>query len=488
VIAALLLLLLAGAAAPQTDELVAKSERGKQLMAEQKFEEAADVYRQLVKAVPGNPGLLLNLGMALHLAGHSRAAIAPLAQALKMDGNVLPAYLFLGASYLAEGDAGRALAPLQKYVRLQPGDPGGQQTLGDALMALDRYADAADHFRKVRELEPANPHAYYGLVRCYTELAKAAFAQVEHAAPESAWWFALVGDERMRRHQLHSAFFFYKKAEEKMPHLPDLHAAIATVYEAAGHADWAASERKQQGILDCAAMPDACDFIAGRYVDVIRRGGESVAARFWQSRAFSQLAEEAFERLERLPDGPEIHELRAERFANERKYTEAVAEWRKALEYVPNDEHLREELLSALYRAKQTDEALRLCDDLLKANPSSPELNFIKGDLLLSSQRPEEAIPYLERAVRVKPDLLAAQHALGRAYMQVGKKSAAIPHLERALAIDSDGSLRYQLAQAYRATGQTESARNMLEQARERQKADQEEKSKLEAEMQITAP
>src|SRR5579884_4373106 len=90
--------LLSGIAHAQSPELIEKSEQGHELMAAGKFEEAVPIYRQLVKAVPGNPGLLLNLGMALHLAGHSREAIAPLTQALKIDANVLPAYLFLGAS------------------------------------------------------------------------------------------------------------------------------------------------------------------------------------------------------------------------------------------------------------------------------------------------------------------------------------------------------------------------------------------------------
>ena len=85
----------------QSQAQIEQSERGKQLMAEQKFEAAASVYRSLAQAVPDNPGLLLNLGMALHLAGHSRQAIAPLTNAIKLDSSILPAWLFLGASYFA---------------------------------------------------------------------------------------------------------------------------------------------------------------------------------------------------------------------------------------------------------------------------------------------------------------------------------------------------------------------------------------------------
>jgi tetratricopeptide (TPR) repeat protein len=115
-------------------------------------------------------------------------------------------------------------------------------------------------------------------------------------------------------------------------------------------------------------------------------------------------------------------------------------------------------------------------------------LNFLKGDILLNSQEPESAIPCLKTVLKLKPNLLQAHHALGRAYVQVGLQAAAIPHLQAALPIDDDGSLRYELAKALRATGQVELAKSTLEDSERRQKADREEKSKLEPQMKITPP
>jgi predicted Zn-dependent protease len=165
-----------------------------------------------------------------------------------------------------------------------------------------------------------------------------------------------------------------------------------------------------------------------------------------------------------------------------------VGEWRKALTYARNDEHLREELLSSLYRARDYPTALKLADELLRDNASSPELNFLKGDILLSSQETEKAIPFLETALKLNPNLLPAHHALGRAYMQVGRRAAAIPHLKAALPIDEDGSLRYQLARAYQATGQAELAKQTLKDSEQQQRSDREEKNKLEQEMKVTPP
>ena len=473
----------------QTQAQIEKSEQGKQLMAAEKFEEAIPIYRELARSVPNNPGLLLNLGMALQLAGHSRQAITPLQSAIKLDAGIAPAWLFLGAAYVGAGEPAHAIQPLKKYVGLEPQDPGGHQTLGDAFLATNSFREAVVEYKKLAQLEANNPRAWYGLNRCYAALAESAFHAVEKAAPESAWWLALVADERVVHRQFRSAFFFYRKAEALEPNLPGLHLAIANVYRETGHADWAEAEKKKERPPDCAAMPLACDSASGHYAELIERTGQTAAPEaYWQSRASAQLAREAFARLEKLPDSAEIHELRADLLRARRQNLEAIKEWRLALQYAPRDEHLREGLLAALYQARDYAAALPLVEELLRQEPASAELNLTKGDILLSSQETEKAIPFLRASVKLNPKLLAAHDALGRAYMQVGQPSAAIPHLEAALPIDGDGSLRYQLARAYQATGKAEAGKKTLEEYQQRQKADREEKSKLEEELKITPP
>jgi tetratricopeptide (TPR) repeat protein len=75
----------------------------------------------------------------------------------------------------------------------------------------------------------------------------------------------------------------------------------------------------------------------------------------------------------------------------------------------------------------------------------------------------EQAIPFLETAVRLEPGNLQARASLGLAYARAGKPDSAIPHLEKALETDTDGSLYYQLAGAYRATGRAELAKQALD-------------------------
>src|SRR5437879_12320750 len=91
---------------PQTDSLALKSQRAKQLMAEGYFAQAIPLYRELNQAVPNNPGLLLNLGMAMHMAGKEREAISELEAAVKLDPALAPAWPFLGTARLQSGQTG----------------------------------------------------------------------------------------------------------------------------------------------------------------------------------------------------------------------------------------------------------------------------------------------------------------------------------------------------------------------------------------------
>ena len=64
----------AGRVCGQSSDLAIKSNRGKELIAAGKFEEAIPIYRELVRTLPDNPGPVMNLGLALHMTGHDQEA------------------------------------------------------------------------------------------------------------------------------------------------------------------------------------------------------------------------------------------------------------------------------------------------------------------------------------------------------------------------------------------------------------------------------
>src|SRR5438105_1282233 len=117
----------------QSDELVRKSTYGKQLMSEGRFAEAIPVYQELVKALPDNPGLLLNLALAEQMAGQPRLAIRHFEAVLKVQPANVPALFSLAASHLALHEPAAAVEPLRKVVSADPGNRDARGMLAGAL-------------------------------------------------------------------------------------------------------------------------------------------------------------------------------------------------------------------------------------------------------------------------------------------------------------------------------------------------------------------
>jgi predicted Zn-dependent protease len=476
---AALVALVSGQAAPRPADaaLAERSRAGKELMAAGRYGEAAAAYRELVKAVPGNAGLLVNLGMALHLSGQDQEAIPPLEAALRLDPGSLPANLFLGAARLRLGRGEAAVAPLQKAVRLQPDNLEARSMLAEALMGLERPAQAEPHLRRITQLAPNDPAAWFNLGQAYEDLAGRALHDLLEQDPESPFALALVGEVRLDQRQRTAAFQLYRQAVERAPTLRGLHAALARIYQETGHADWAAIEQERErrlGPPDCVRESLACAFAAGKYRDILAAAASKTPADgYWRTRAYNELAGQAFGRLTSLPPSVHSYEWQAETSRHQKRFPESIALWRKALALTPRDPRLLTGLGVTLRMNRDLAEAERVLEEAVRADPDAPDTNFLLGDLLVARDQPARAIPYLEKAVRAQPGVPHAQGALGRAYALVGRPGDAIPHLKQSLESDTDGSLRLQLGRAYQATGQGELARAALQDYEEFRKAAQ---------------
>jgi tetratricopeptide (TPR) repeat protein len=501
----------------QQNDLAEKAKQGKELMAAGRFEEAIPIYRELAKALPENPGPLMDLGLALHMAGHEREAVTQFRMVLKRKPSDVPAHLFLGAAYLGLKDPAKAVEPLRSVVRRQPENRDGRQLLGDALLSLGRFGPAAEQFEKLTQLDGGNPKTWNGLGLSYEGLAQDNFEKLEKLAPNSAYWLVLLAESHAKGDEYKGAFYFYREALKKMPGLRGVRTGLAEIYRKTDHPTWAEIEEQKEASLPPLVCGTAnapmskpasrstspapedpqdrtlnleCDFWARRFSELISasRGENTVEAYYWRTRAYNELAKRAFSRLTKLPPSGEVHELLAKIQFSHRKYTEAAKEWKEALKFSPDSSFYRQGYAISLSAVGDYENARPLLEDLIKESPNSEDLNYWLGYSLLGLERSAEAIPFLERAVQIDPTALEPHRDLARAYLRVGQIEKALPHARAASPIDVDGSLYYQLAQAYRMTGQTKSEKEMLEKFRESQSSATAEKKRLEEQIQITPP
>jgi len=476
------------------DDLAVKAQRGKEAMAAGRFDEAADLYRDVVRALPNEPGMQLNLGMAESMAGHKREALPRFRAAVKLKPDLMPAWLFLGATHMELGEPGPAVAPLQKVVAAQPENLQARQMLAEALLDLQRWEGAARQFRALADRAPEDPRAWHGLGRSYEGLLRASYDALTRAWPESPYVLLLTADALATQGKHANAFRLYREAAEKQPRSREPREALAGIYEHTGHADWAATEREEAKLIklpDCRARADLeCEFRSGRYPQVLAaaRPLRTPAARYWSARAAQELALQAFARLGGLPPSAEAALLRAQVMIGEGRHVEAAAELRQALQSWPGDGRLQRELATSLYRARDLDAARPLLEELFQQEPGSAELAFMLGDAYLQQQQAEKAVAALESAVAAEPKLLPAQAALGRAWMLNGDPARALPHLEAARETDEDGSLHYQLSRAYQARGDAGRAEEALRRSQEIREAAEARQRALQREFTITPP
>jgi tetratricopeptide (TPR) repeat protein len=497
----------AAQSAVQSAELAALANQAKQAMATDKFDEAAAIYREILRKLPDEPGILMNLGMALAMAGQPKEAIQPLSRALELRPTLMNAALFLGQSHLDLGQPEQAIAPLEKFVAAQPANLQARQMLGSASMMAGRPQQAAAEFRKVTQQAPADARGWYGLVQSYDALSQETLDLLAKTADAAPYEPLLMADALESEGKFEQAFAFYKQSLRELPNLRATHEALARIYTKTGHADWAAqtTAKARQMAPACAeaatakptgakpagaaARPAAagvgaksgksaeCEFRAKRYLDAIAAvaKNEDAEALYWKTRAYAELASGALAKLTAMKPSLELHELRAELYRNQRRHLQSVTELKAALTFAPNDPRLQRELAKSYYFTRDWENARTLFEELLKAagRNADPELQYFYGDVLLQSQQAEAALPYLKAAVDGAPEMPPAHATYGRALVQLGRFAEAIPHLEQVLAEDEDGSLHYQLARAYQGTGQAEKAKPLLQKYQEMQRASQ---------------
>lgn len=463
--------------ASQSPELATRSREASRAMSEGRFEEATRIYRELLKSLPDEPGLLMNLGMALAMGGHESDAIAPLERAISLNAKLIPAHLFLGSSYLSLGEPQKAIAPLERAVAGAPKDVERRQMLAQAYVAAGRVADAVTQLRTVTTLQPRLAAAWFALGHAYNELAQNSLATFAESQGEAAWRQLLVADALLADGRLTDAFAIYREVSGKLPTMSTIHDSIAQIYAKTGHTEWAARERAL-GVLPatvCAKRKAMCEFRASRYRTALSTAlsGRDAESRYWRVRAATELARAAFTQLEALPDSRERREYRATVALAERRYADAVVELKAALKFSPQDPALVEQLGSAYYSARDFENAAATLAPLVKSNRDNPTLLAVYGDALVQLQRLDEGLPILERAIELNPGDGSTALTLARAYLQKGEFSSAIPLIEPQLSGDEDGSLHVQLARAYSGMGQKEKAEALLKRSQELQRAAQ---------------
>ena len=105
-------------------------------------EKAKEHFKKELEIDPHNAGAEYILGELARQESQWDEAIKRFTKVTKLDAGFTDAFLSLGMSFVAQGKPVDAIAPLETYVKLQPGNPAGHYQLAMAYSRAGRKEDA----------------------------------------------------------------------------------------------------------------------------------------------------------------------------------------------------------------------------------------------------------------------------------------------------------------------------------------------------------
>jgi tetratricopeptide (TPR) repeat protein len=217
-----------------TPELRQHVEAGLSAKASGDLETAAREFRQVADMAPALAPAWVNLG-AVYLARKDYAdAIPALRKALEINSELPGAHEMLGTALLAQGFAAEAIPHLQQAQ--------ADDLLGVALLESGRPRDAVEHLEAALLKRPGDPDLLYYVGEAHNRLSADAFESIRRNHPQSARAQQLLGQEMRNAGNLQAAEKYFRAALALRPDLRGVHYALGDLYVASGDYENAEAE------------------------------------------------------------------------------------------------------------------------------------------------------------------------------------------------------------------------------------------------------
>jgi len=210
-----------------------------------RFQDAAELYRQVLAADPSQVEAQYLLGAACHALGLTNEAIARLNGALRQRPDLAEVHHHLGVVLAESRQPEEAEQSIRRALELKPLMVEAHHDLGVLLMEQNRAQEAAAAFRRVVELKPHDPIAHSDLGAALQRLgdldaAAECFCRAIEIDPASAQAHSNLGSVRGKQDRLDEAENCCRHAIDLNPLLAEAHYNLGTALHKQGQLDEAA--------------------------------------------------------------------------------------------------------------------------------------------------------------------------------------------------------------------------------------------------------
>ena len=455
------------AEAPTPENL---DERAQLAMELQRFDEAAELYKELAKIHPDDPEIKNQLAVALRALKQRKQAYDLFTEAPTPENLDERAQLAMELQRFDE-----AAELYKELAKIHPDDPEIKNQLAVALRALKQRKQAYELFKEAPTPENLDERAQLAMelqrfdeaAELYKELAKIhpndpeiknqlavalrALKQLEEAY--KLFTEAPTPANLEARAELALQLKQYDDAARLYEELVALHPQNAQLRENLAYA----LDKGGQGA-------GSLDKAADQYAELIASGkaSEETRVRYVWLLMREKRYDEAYQLLAAMPDtDPELLRLKAEAAFLSKRFAEAVPLLQQLSRTAPKDPEVWQNLAAAFDALKKPGEAAEALRQYLALAPADQGGSTRLAALLQRSGQTKEAIRIYKQILKTSPDDADALQGLATIYEAQSRYGAALDLLLRLARVQApDAGLTLRIARLYKwkkeyATAQT---------------------------------
>jgi len=395
-------------------------------------------------------------GAVSYLQGDFTAATQQLQAVIKDEPNSVYAHYYLGLSWMALNNPGRAKDSFYECIRLDDTFPFPYLRLADLDLQRGDPSEAIEQLKKVFQLNPRSTDAYLLLGRAYIAKpdilsAKRILDVLQKLPNPPAEFYELSADaEALKNNDAAAGKYLTQALTSSKQPLATL-SRYASFQARRGHAA-AAIESIQQWIRTNPSS-DAYDLLARLSVETRNWDAAEAAARrslelnpqdvlphmslgqVFQARGNVSAALLEYDAaIKGSPRDVVAYLLAGDLSFNQGQYERAKSYYDAAKQHDPDSSNVNFALATwYAERGQNLDEALTIAQELKKETPADQNLSDTLGWIYYQKGFYSMALQQLEPAAAAVPDNPTFQYHLGMAYFQAGRQRDAKQALTRAL-------------------------------------------------------
>ncbi len=214
-------------------ELSQHASRASAAAQERDFARAEEEWLKVLALDPRSAQAYHNLGMIYYLEHKYSEAEQALGKALQLDASLVNTRVLLGASLVRQRKSERAIAELERAMKLRLDDSAektARVALHEALLARGNYARALEALKPLAQKYPQDVDMLYSLRQTYLLLAEQTFQQIASMDSHSYRIHQILAESLAKQGHYQDAIGEYRQALKLKPDLPGIHYQIGLLY------------------------------------------------------------------------------------------------------------------------------------------------------------------------------------------------------------------------------------------------------------------